>query len=166
MLLVLGPLFGAFLEVAIFRGLQGTTDTVKLVVTVSLLFSMIGIANWIWNPTEAHNATKFFNTTRPYFIGDVPITRHELITIIVAVLVAIGLRYLLYHTRAGIAMRAAVDDRPLAALARRPPRPLVDARVGDRVLARGAQWHPLRRARSISPPRRWHCSSSTRTPRP
>jgi branched-chain amino acid transport system permease protein len=115
-LLVLGPLFGAFLEVAIFRGLQGTTDTVKLVVTVSLLFSMIGIANWIWNPTEAHNATKFFNTTRPYFIGDVPITRHELITIIVAVLVAIGLRYLLYHTRAGIAMRAAVDDRPLAAL--------------------------------------------------
>ena len=115
-LLVLGPLFGAFLEVAIFRGLQGTSETVKLVVTVSLLFSMIGIANWIWNPTEAHNATKFFNTTRPYFIGDVPITRHELITIVVAVLVAIGLRYLLYHTRAGIAMRAAVDDRPLAAL--------------------------------------------------
>ena len=115
-LLVLGPLFGVFLEVVIFRGLQGTTDTVKLVVTVSLLFSMIGIANWIWNPTEAHNATKFFNTTRPYFIGDVPITRHELITIVVAILVAIGLRYLLYHTRAGIAMRAAVDDRPLAAL--------------------------------------------------
>ena len=53
MLLVLGPLFGAFLEVVIFRGLQGTTDTVKLVVTVSLLFSMIGIANWIWSPTEA-----------------------------------------------------------------------------------------------------------------
>ena len=37
-LLVLGPLFGAFLEVAIFCGLQGTSETVKLVVTVSLLF--------------------------------------------------------------------------------------------------------------------------------
>jgi branched-chain amino acid transport system permease protein len=115
-LLVLGPLFGALLELVIFRGLQQTTDTIKLVVTVSLLFSMIGIAQWVWDPDVPHNATKFFYTTRPFFIGDVPITRHELITILVAILVAIGLRYLLYHTRSGIAMRAAVDDRPLAAL--------------------------------------------------
>jgi branched-chain amino acid transport system permease protein len=115
-LLVLGPLFGALLEFGIFRGLQQTSDTVKLVVTVSLLFSMIGIAQWIWDPNTPHNAVKFFNTTKPYFIGDVPITRHELITILVAIVVAIGLRYLLYHTRAGIAMRAAVDDRPLASL--------------------------------------------------
>src|SRR5262245_66400873 len=41
-LLVLGPLFGALLEFGIFRGLQGTTDTIKLVVTVSLLCAMIG----------------------------------------------------------------------------------------------------------------------------
>jgi branched-chain amino acid transport system permease protein len=113
-LLVLGPLFGALLEVVIFRGLQQTTDTIKLVVTVSLLFSIIGIANWIWDPDVFRNATKFGGPN--ITIGDVPITRHELITIIVAIAVAIGLRYLLYHTRAGIAMRAAVDDRPLAAL--------------------------------------------------
>src|SRR5262245_46467981 len=115
-LLVLGPLFGALLEFGIFRGLQGTTDTIKLVVTVSLLFSMIGIANWIWDPQTPRFATKFFATTKPIEIGSVPITRHELITILVAILVAIGLRYLLYHTRSGVAMRAAVDDRPLAAL--------------------------------------------------
>ena len=35
---------------------------------------------------------------------------------LLAVVVAIGLRLLLYRTRAGIAMRASVDDRPLAAL--------------------------------------------------
>jgi len=58
-LLVLGPLFGVFLEVVIFRGLQQTTETIKLVVTVSLLFSIIGIANWIWEPNRAYNATKF-----------------------------------------------------------------------------------------------------------
>jgi branched-chain amino acid transport system permease protein len=114
-LFVLGPLFGALLEVVIFRGLQQTTDTIKLVVTVSLLFSLIGIANWIWDPDVFRgNARKFGGPNLR--IGDVPITRHELITIIVAIVVAIGLRYLLYHTRAGIAMRAAVDDRPLAAL--------------------------------------------------
>ncbi|MGH8977394.1 MAG: ABC transporter permease subunit, partial [Acidimicrobiia bacterium] len=114
-LLVLGPLFGAFLEVVIFRGLQQTTDTIKLVVTVSLLFSIIGIADWIWDPDVSRaDAVKFGGPNLR--IGDVPVTRHELITILVAILVAIGLRYLLYHTRAGIAMRAAVDDRPLAAL--------------------------------------------------
>ena len=113
-LLVLGPLFGVFLEVVIFRGLQQTTETIKLVVTVSLLFSIIGIANWIWEPNRAYNATKFGGPNLT--IGDVPVTRHELITIIVAILVAIGLRYFLYHTRSGVAMRAAVDDRPLAAL--------------------------------------------------
>ena len=114
-LLVLGPLFGVLLEVVIFRGLQQTTETIKLVVTVSLLFSIIGIANWIWDPDVFRgNARKFGGPN--IRIGDVPITRHELITILVAIAVAIGLRYLLYHTRSGIAMRAAVDDRPLAAL--------------------------------------------------
>jgi branched-chain amino acid transport system permease protein len=114
-LLVLGPLFGALLEVVIFRGLQQTTDTIKLVVTVSLLFSLIGIANWIWDPdVPRDNAVKFAGPN--IRIGDVPITRHELITIIIAIVVAVGLRYLLFHTRSGIAMRAAVDDRPLAAL--------------------------------------------------
>src|SRR5207248_6983289 len=37
-LFVLAPLFGTLLEVGLFRTLQGTTEAVKLVVTVSLLF--------------------------------------------------------------------------------------------------------------------------------
>jgi branched-subunit amino acid ABC-type transport system permease component len=114
-LLIIGPLFGAFLEVAIFRGLQQTSETVKLVVSVSLLFAMIGIANWIWDPNEFRPDAKFFGL-KSFSIGDTVITYHELTTITVAIVVAIGLRYLLYRTRAGISMRAAVDDRPLAAL--------------------------------------------------
>jgi branched-chain amino acid transport system permease protein len=43
-------------------------------------------------------------------------TWHEATTILIAVAVAIGLRFLLYNVRAGVAMRAAVDDRPLASL--------------------------------------------------
>ena len=116
-LLVLGPLFGALLEVVIFRGLQQTTETIKLVVTVSLLFSMIGLAQLDLGPDRSSAARRSSSTRHGRIvIGDVPITRHELITIVVAIAVAIGLRFLLYRTRAGIAMRAAVDDRPLAAL--------------------------------------------------
>src|SRR5689334_13173406 len=50
------------------------------------------------------------------YIGDIPITRQELITLIVAVVVAATLRVLSYRTRAGIARSRAAVDRALAAL--------------------------------------------------
>jgi branched-chain amino acid transport system permease protein len=112
---ILAPLFGAFLEVVIFRGLQNTSDAVKLVVTVSLLFSLIGIASWIWDPLVPRRATRFF-FGESFTVGDVVVQYHEATTIAVAIAVAIGLRLLLYRTRSGIAMRATVDDRALASL--------------------------------------------------
>ncbi len=114
-LLVLAPLFGALLELIVFRGLQGTSDAVKLVVTVSLLFSMIGLANWIWKP-GARSATPFFGNSSGFTIAGVPVRWFEVIRFGGAIAVAIGLWYLLYRTRVGIAMRASVDDRPLASL--------------------------------------------------
>ena len=44
------------------------------------------------------------------------LTWHRFITIVVAVLVAVFLRLLLYRSRTGVAMRAVVDNRELAAL--------------------------------------------------
>src|SRR5699024_1695598 len=41
---------------------------------------------------------------------------HQAITIVTAIVVAAGLRFLLYRTRIGISMRANVDDRNLALL--------------------------------------------------
>lgn len=114
-LFVVAPLFGVGLERAIFRGLQGTTEAVRLVVTVSLLFSMIGIANWLWDPTKSRPAQVFF-AGEGFTIGGVVVQYSELVRISAAVFVAITLRILLYRTRAGVAMRATVDDRPLAAL--------------------------------------------------
>ena len=49
-LLVLGPLLGLFLERVIMRGLGGTSEATKLVVSISLLVAMIGLANVLWNP--------------------------------------------------------------------------------------------------------------------
>ena len=50
-LLVLAPLFGALLDVVIMRGLRGTAETTRLVVTIGLLVSLLGAALWIWKPS-------------------------------------------------------------------------------------------------------------------
>ena len=41
-LLVLAPAFGLLLERVIMRGLEGTSEATKLVVSISLLVAMIG----------------------------------------------------------------------------------------------------------------------------
>jgi len=115
-LFVLCPLFGMLTERFVMRGLQGTSEVVKLSVTVALFAFMIGLANWIWPSDSSREAfTKFFegNTVS---IGGINISWHKLITFGCAILVAIVLRLLLFRTRMGVAMRAVVDDRALTEL--------------------------------------------------
>ncbi len=113
---VMAPLFGVLLEVVVMRGLRGTTDTVKLVVSISLLLFMIGLAQLIWPPGVSRPMSKFFQTSTPINLGPTTITWHQAITIMVAIVAAIGLRLVLTRFRFGIAMRAAVDDPSLSAL--------------------------------------------------
>ena len=112
---VLAPLVGAAIEVVIMRGLVDAPETVRVVVSISLLVALLGLGVWIWSPNEAHPMQKFWgNESIPVFGTNV--TYHELSAFVIAIVLAIGLRLLLYRTRAGIAMRAAVDDRPLSTL--------------------------------------------------
>ncbi len=97
------------------RGLVGTSEATKLVVSISLLAFMIGLANIIWEPGVSRPMDSFFRG-ETIDLGATTITYHQAITIAVAVLVAVGLRFLLYRTRIGVAMRAKVDDRSLALL--------------------------------------------------
>ncbi len=115
-LLVLAPLFGVFLELVVMRGLQGTTEAVKLVVSISLLLFLIGFAQLIWEPGVSRPMETFFSSSAPIDLGPTTITVHQAITIGVAIVVAIGLRLVLTRLRIGIAMRAAVDDRALSTL--------------------------------------------------
>ncbi len=84
-------------------------------VSISLLVAMIGLSQWIWGPSVARVVPQFF-AGHKLNLGPTTVTYHQLITIGVAVVVAIGLRLLLYRTRLGVGMRAVVDDRPLALL--------------------------------------------------
>ncbi len=114
-LLVLGPLLGLFLERVIMRGLGGTSEATKLVVSISLLVAMIGLANVLWNPDVGRTVYPFFNGKK-IRLGPTALSYHQLITIIVAILVALGLRLLLTRSRLGVTMRAVVDDPALTQL--------------------------------------------------
>jgi branched-chain amino acid transport system permease protein len=113
--LVLAPLLGILLDRTVMRQLQGKPLVVQLMVTVGLMFALIGLANMIWNQQDAHTMPALF-AGHGFHIGQVLLTWHRFITIMVAVALAIGLRVLLFRTRIGVAMRAVVDNRELAAL--------------------------------------------------
>jgi len=112
---VLAPLVGAFIEVVIMRGLTDAPETVRVVVSISLLVALLGLGVWLWSPNEAHVLPKFWGN-ESFDLAGTTVTYHELSAFVIAVGLAIGLRLLLYRTRAGIAMRASVDDRPLSTL--------------------------------------------------
>jgi branched-chain amino acid transport system permease protein len=113
--LVAAPLFGILLDRTIMRQLVGKPLVVQLMVTVGIMFALIGIANMLWNQNDAHSMPALF-AGKGFHIGQVLLTWHRFITILAAVALAIGLRILLFRTRIGIAMRAVVDNRDLAAL--------------------------------------------------
>ncbi|HEV7524581.1 MAG TPA: ABC transporter permease [Acidimicrobiia bacterium] len=113
--LVIAPLLGIGLERTIMRHLQGKPLVVQLMVTVGLMFALIGLANMIWNQNDAHSMPSLFQG-QGIKVGSVLLTWHRFITVMVAIGLAIGLRILLFRTRIGIAMRAVVDNRDLAAL--------------------------------------------------
>jgi len=115
-LLVLAPLFGVFLEAVVMRGLQGTAEVTKIVVSIGLLAAMIGLATWIWSPNTNRTLAPFYDSKKPFEVFSTSVTYHQAITMAVAIVVAIALRLLLYRTRIGIAMRASVDDASLATL--------------------------------------------------
>ena len=48
--LVLAPALGVVIERGIMRGLVDAPETIRIVVTVSLLVAMLGVGQWIWPP--------------------------------------------------------------------------------------------------------------------
>lgn len=112
---VLAPLFGALVERVIMRGIEGTSEVVKIVVTVSLFVGLLGLANVIWPPTEDHTVLPFFDNAALSVLG-VRVGWARLVALVVAVAVAGGLRFVFRSTRLGVAMRAVVDDRALLQL--------------------------------------------------
>jgi branched-chain amino acid transport system permease protein len=115
-ILVIAPLFGAFLERVLIRLIYDKTLVVQLVVTLGVMFFLMGLAVTLWNPTSESRSIDFFFGSEGFEIGSTVVLWHRLITILTAVAIAIFLRLLLYRTRIGVTMRAVVDNRNLAGL--------------------------------------------------
>jgi branched-chain amino acid transport system permease protein len=111
---ILAPGLGLLLERGIMRRLEGTSDTTKLVVTVAVLVATVGVIQTIWDPTAFRTTHELFGNK--FTIWNIDIPYNDLTVLVLAGLVAIGLRVLLYRTRLGVSMRATVDDRSLAVM--------------------------------------------------
>jgi branched-chain amino acid transport system permease protein len=96
------------------RGLGDAPVSVSLVVTVGLFVGLIGVAQQIW-PPAARSVPQFFDQAG-FSLGDVFVTYHQLVTILLSAAVAGGLFLLLNRTRVGTAMRASVDNPDLLKL--------------------------------------------------
>jgi branched-chain amino acid transport system permease protein len=115
-LLVIAPVFGALVERVIVRPVENLGEAERLVVTVAMLSAFIALAEWIWNPNQVRQLPPFFPNSSPVKLGPVLVTYQQLLTMAVAIAVAVVLRIVLHRTRLGTQMRATVDDRALAGL--------------------------------------------------
>ena len=112
--LVLAPVAGLIAE-RLLRRFQGASYATSLVVTVALTVGLLGLAQKVFPEDEARFVPYLFGERR-FTLLDVPITYDRVAQVVVALLVAFGLRFLLFGTALGARMRAVVDDRELAEL--------------------------------------------------
>ncbi len=123
LLIVLGiyaPVMGLALE-RIMRSFRGAPPGTTLTVTIAITILLIGVAQYsLQNIGEAQTPTFLFGDNRVSIFG-ATVRWDDVLFLVVAVAVALGLRYLLKVTRTGVAMRAVVDNPDLAALTGAPP---------------------------------------------
>jgi branched-chain amino acid transport system permease protein len=114
------PVLGIVVERVVMRPLYGAATSIRLAVTLGLLLVLVAAAGAIWSPTaNSYNTPELVNGN-PLSVGGITLSWEQLITVAVAIAVAIFLRVFFRRTRTGVAMRAVVDDPNLASLAGAP----------------------------------------------
>ncbi len=119
-LFVAAPLLGVVVERVVMRPLYGAATSIRLAVTLGLLLVLVALAGVVWSPTgNVYNTPDLVNGN-PISLAGVNLSYEQLLTVVVAVAVALFLRVFFKRTRTGVAMRAVVDDPGLASLAGAP----------------------------------------------
>ncbi|MDX2676711.1 branched-chain amino acid ABC transporter permease [Streptomyces sp. NY05-11A] len=118
---VLGPGTGLLLHALIMRRLHGTEPVTRIVVTVAVLLGLVALSQWVWDPGESRIPPMLFGADRTVTVLDVTLRYHQLLCLAVALVLAVVLRVLFTRTRAGVLMRATVDDPDLLRLAGHDP---------------------------------------------
>ncbi len=115
-LLVIAPLFGILIERLLMRPLYGAPVDLTVVVTLGLLLALVGVANIAWKPSTVRDAPQFF-AGEQFRLGIVAVTWMQVVVVVMAAALAVGLRMFFSRTRTGVAMRAVVDNPDLVAMA-------------------------------------------------
>jgi branched-chain amino acid transport system permease protein len=115
-LFVVAPILGATIQAIVISRVNVHETGVLLVITIALLVLAMGVAYTFWPPTVGREVLPFFGPDAHILLFGRRIPYEELISIGLALAVAIGLRLFLYRSRVGVLMRGVVDDRSLISL--------------------------------------------------
>ncbi|WP_420619243.1 ABC transporter permease [Candidatus Poriferisocius sp.] len=110
------PALGVLLDIVIMRRLRTASLVVQLMVTVAIMVLLLSVVSDIWESGPSRPVPYFFGVSNGIDLGPARLPWHRLIVILLAIAIAITMRYFLRRTRIGTAMRAVVDNRELAAL--------------------------------------------------
>jgi len=118
-LAVFAPLVGVATE-RVMRSFRDASVQTSVVVTIALFVMCIGLAQKFWPPETGARLDNLVGA-QTFNIWEARLTRDNVAAIVLAVVVALVLRSLLFVSRTGVAMRAVVDNPTLAALNGAPP---------------------------------------------
>jgi branched-chain amino acid transport system permease protein len=116
---IVAPLLGLVLDRGLFRYLRNATAIAKLVTSLALLVAIPQILK-LWfgqNPAAGTQGIVPKGDTSYNPFGDVFVTRNDIATILVTLLVVIALTALFRYTALGLQMRAVVESARLTELA-------------------------------------------------
>ena len=110
------PALGVVLDIMIMRRLRTASLVVQLMVTVAIMVLLLSVVGDIWEADTPRRVPYLFGINNGIDLGPSQLPWHRLIVFVVAIAIAVSMRFLLRRTRIGTAMRAVVDNRELAAL--------------------------------------------------
>ncbi|MEI7479082.1 MAG: ABC transporter permease [Actinomycetes bacterium] len=117
---ILAPLFQIGIYRVIMRRLAGTSEITKIVVTISLMLAMFGLATWGWDQSTLHTIPLFWGVEGEwtFHLGgrDIYLQYFQVFAVVTALILGVALSILFKRTRVGIAMRAVVDSPDLLKL--------------------------------------------------
>lgn len=113
---ILAPAIGILLESVVFRRFRAAPIETTLVVSIALTLFVLGLTNQLFD-IETGRRLPALTGNGSFSVGSVVITTDQVAFLIIAIGCAVGLRFLLFHTRLGATMRAVVDSPELVGLA-------------------------------------------------
>jgi branched-chain amino acid transport system permease protein len=123
------PVLAIAVEFVLFRRIHGATVERSLMVTLGLLVILLGVATIFWSsPDVIRSVPNYFTqsdgtvlSVHLFGSNGVTIQYQQIMFVVVAVLVSVGLGLFLRRVRLGVAMRAVVDDPQLVAMSGAKP---------------------------------------------